>query len=140
MASSLNALYNAQGFVVVPNLIAAEDRTALEDACKHITSRTRSGHWPHRRTVGKQFPPYGDSDPDSWGVQHIMHPELGEPIFARWYTSDRLIEVVKQLLDCAEDDLQMDVWRPNSKFNLWHRGADTLRLTLLGLRTIQSLD
>lgn len=110
MGSSLKAQYDTQGFVIVPDLIALEDRTALEDACKRVVSRTRSGCWPHRRTVGKQFPPYGDDDPDSWGVQHVMHPDLGEPIFAKWYTSDQLIEVVKQLLDCGEDDLQMGVW------------------------------
>lgn len=109
MGSSLKAQYDAQGFVIVPDLIAAEDRTALEHACEHVISRTRYGHWPYRRTVGKQFPPYGDDDSDSWGVQHVMHPDLGEPIFAKWYTSDRLIEVVKQLLDCREDHLQMGV-------------------------------
>lgn len=36
-----------------------------------------------------------------------MHPDMGEPAFARWYTSDPLIGAVKGLLDCDEDELQM---------------------------------
>lgn len=57
--------------------------------------------------VGSQFPPYDPDSPDSWGVQHVMHPDMGEPAFARWYTSDPLIEAAKGLLDCNEDKLQM---------------------------------
>jgi len=39
-----------------------------------------------------------------------MHFELGEPAFANWYTSDPLIDVAKILLDCQEDDLQMELF------------------------------
>jgi hypothetical protein len=124
MAASLKAQYDTQGYVFVPGLITREERTILEDACKIVISKTRSGEWTHRRTVGKQFPPFGDENPDSWvstthpfcqtmyimvikGVQHIMHPELGQSAFSKWYTSDPLIDIAKQLLDCQEDDLQM---------------------------------
>jgi len=60
----------------------------------------------HRRTVGKQFPPYDADCPDSWGVEHLMHPELNEHVFVRWYTSDGLMNVAKHLLGCEERDLQ----------------------------------
>ena len=105
--SLLKSQYDAQGYVIVPGLITPDERTVLEDACKVVISKTRSGEWTHRRTVGKQFPPFGEEDPDSWGVQHVMHPELRQPTFAKWYTSDPLIDVAKQLLDCQEEDLQM---------------------------------
>jgi len=36
-----------------------------------------------------------------------MHPDLDEEAFVRWYTSHRLVEVVKQLSGCREEDLQM---------------------------------
>ena len=109
--ASLKAQYDAQGYVIIPGLIIPEERNVLEDACKFVISKTRSGEWTHRRTVGKQFPPFGDDNPDSWGVQHVMHFELGEPAFANWYTSDPLIDVAKILLDCQEDDLQMgELW------------------------------
>ena len=36
-----------------------------------------------------------------------MHPELGEKAFAEWYESDELVEAIKQLLQCEEQDLQM---------------------------------
>jgi hypothetical protein len=41
-----------------------------------------------------------------------MHPDLGQPAFAKWYTSDPLIEAAKQLLDCQEEHLQMGESRP----------------------------
>lgn len=107
MESSLKPQYDQQGYVIVQGLLPNRHRFAIQDACDRVIARTRSGDWTHRRTVGKQFPPYGDDHPDSWGVQHIMHPELGEPAFARWYTSKALIDVVKQLLECKRDDLQM---------------------------------
>lgn len=107
MVSSIKQQYEDLGFVVVPGLIKPEDRSELEAACDRVISRTRSGSWAHRRVVGKQFPPYGDDNPDSWGVQHIMHPDLNEPSFAKWYTSDSLIAVVQDLLECREEELQM---------------------------------
>lgn len=103
----LKAQYDDIGYVIVTGLVNESDRPDLEKACEHTVTRTREGAWPHRRTIGKQFPPYGDDHPDSWGVQHLMHPELGEPAFVRWYTSDKFIVVVQELLGCQEEDLQM---------------------------------
>ncbi len=107
MTSSIKDTYDNQGFVVLGGLISSEDLEELKDACARVISRTRNGEWGHRRTVGKQFPPYGDDDSDSWGVQHVMHPDLGEPAFAKWYCSDALIKVVTQLLACDIENLQM---------------------------------
>ncbi|KAG6902695.1 hypothetical protein C0995_012835 [Termitomyces sp. Mi166 len=111
MPSELKALYEEQGFVVVPGLISSSSyEQKLREACDHIVSLTREGKWPHRRTVGKQFPPYGDDNPDSWGVQHVMHPGLGEPVFAEWYTSQKLLDVAMELLECGEEDLEMELF------------------------------
>ncbi|CCM00198.1 uncharacterized protein FIBRA_02226 [Fibroporia radiculosa] len=126
-SSELRRLYDEQGFVIIPDLVQDELRSALEEASECAIAKTRSGSWKLRRTVGRQFPPYGEGDPDSWGVQHVMHPELGEPIFAQWYTSDPLVNVVRELLECSEDELQMELFNmlinPHSHaFALrWHR-------------------
>ncbi|KAG2362997.1 hypothetical protein BDR07DRAFT_1357022 [Suillus spraguei] len=104
------ALYDEQGYIILPNLIPPETFEALKEACEHATAKTRTGSWPHRRTVGRQFPPFDDSNPDSWGVQHLMHPDLEEPAFAEWYTSDALINAAKELLQCNEDELQMELF------------------------------
>lgn len=104
---SHKTLYDVQGYVVIPNLIAPEDRHELEKACDRTIRRTRNGLWPHRRTVGRQFPPYDNDDPDSWGVQHLMHPDLKEPAFVRWYTSSLFLQAITELLDCNEKNLQM---------------------------------
>jgi len=56
-----------------------------------------------------------------------MHPELGQSAFAKWYTSDPLIDVVKQLLNCQENYLQMELFNllinpVSHDFALcWHR-------------------
>lgn len=104
------ALYDEQGYIIVSGLIPSDNIDALREVCDRVIAKTRAGLWPHRRTVGKQFPPFDDSNSDSWGVQHVMHPDLGEPAFAEWYTSDPLINVSKELLQCDENELQMGEW------------------------------
>ncbi|EPS96329.1 hypothetical protein FOMPIDRAFT_1038193 [Fomitopsis schrenkii] len=124
---SYKQLFDEQGYVMIPDLIPEQWHKDLEDAAERAIALTRSGEWKHRRTVGSQFPPYDPDSLDSWGVQHVMHPDMGEPAFARWYTSDPLIGAVKGLLDCDEDELQMELFNmlinPESHaFALrWHR-------------------
>jgi hypothetical protein len=105
--SSLKVAYDYNGYVIVPNLIPVAEFASLRDASLRVTSLTRSGQWQHRRTVGKQFPPFNADNPDSWGVQHVMHPDLKAPEFVRWYTSDAVVGVAKELLGCEDNDLQM---------------------------------
>ncbi|KAG8967025.1 hypothetical protein FRC03_010872 [Tulasnella sp. 419] len=124
---SLKSLYDRQGYVVVPNLVSPGLHQSLQAACTRVIKKTRDGIWTRRRTVGKQFPPYDSDNPDSWGVQHVMHPDLNEPEFATWYGSDALLGVVTELLECGEDKLQMELFNllinPLShEFALrWHR-------------------
>ncbi|KAK0218720.1 hypothetical protein IW262DRAFT_1448811 [Armillaria fumosa] len=125
--SALKNQFTSQGFVIVPDLVSPPDLPLLRTACEDVVERTRSGRWALRRTVGKQFPPYDAENGDSWGVQMLMHPELGHPIFAEWYTSDSLTGVVKELLGCEEEDLQMELFNllinpVSHNFALrWHR-------------------
>lgn len=102
--SPIKETYDSQGFVVVPGLISSIDFPKLQEAADTIVNRTREGSWPHRRTVGKQFPPFDNDHPDSWGCQHVMHPDLGKPgvIFSHWYTSDALTRVCMQLCSVSE--------------------------------------
>ncbi|KAG8215776.1 hypothetical protein J3R82DRAFT_7680 [Butyriboletus roseoflavus] len=108
--TSFKATYNDQGYVLVPDLIPPDLIPDLCTACDRAIAKTRTGAWPHRRTVGKQFPPFDDTHPDSWGVQHVMHPALGEPVFARWYTSESVRNVAKALLECEAESLQMELF------------------------------
>ncbi|KAI4525501.1 hypothetical protein K525DRAFT_266009 [Schizophyllum commune Loenen D] len=121
--------FDEVGYVTIPDLIPAESRAELEAATERVVAKTRSGEWPHRRVVGKQFPPFDLDNPDSWGVQHVMHPDLGEPAFARWYTSPALRAIVAELMGCTDEELQMELFNilinPTSHdFALrWHRDA-----------------
>lgn len=106
---SLKALFDLNGYIIVPNLIPPPLLQPLKEACNRVVFKTRKGDWPHRRIVGKQFPPFIDTEgePDSWGVQHLMHPDLEERVFAEWYGSEGLRNVCKELMECKEEDLQM---------------------------------
>lgn len=105
--STLRDKLNAQGYVVVPDLIPSHLLEPLEEACRRTISKTRRGDWPYRRLVGKQFPPFEGDETDCWGVQHLMHPDLNEPVFAQWYGSEVVRRACAELLGCGLNDLQM---------------------------------
>ena len=104
--SSLKEHYDTHGYVIVQGLLTPSEQANLLGATERATARTRSGSWPHARVVGKQFPPYGTGD-DVWGVQHVMHPALGEPAFARWYVGGAVRGAAKTLLECKDEHLQI---------------------------------
>ena len=119
--TSIKASYDANGFVIIPSgtplsLIPPSKLPPLRDACERVIAKTRTGEWTRRRTVGKQFPPYDNDNSDSWGVQHLMHPDLGEGIFAGWYCSERVLKAVKALLGCEEEDLELGAYRKPLSF------------------------
>ena len=104
--ADLQEHYDTHGYVIVQGLLTPPENADLLTATERVVARTRSGSWTHARVVGKQFPPYGVGD-DVWGVQHVMHPALEEPAFARWYAGDVLRGAAKTLLKCQDDHLQM---------------------------------
>jgi hypothetical protein len=106
--------------------------TQLREACVRVLERARAGpndpfRWRHVRAVGKQFPPFPTDREDIWGVQHLMHPDLHEPIFLEWYTSPLLLATVCEIIAAEEDDLQLELFNllvnPRQiSFSLsWHR-------------------
>lgn len=109
-SSELKQEFTTKGYVIVPSLISPTQFPLLKQAAEDVINKTRSGAWLSRRTVGRQFPPFDEEGPlDAWGVQHIMHPDLGESgkVFGEWYTSDGLVGVARELLGCGEGELQM---------------------------------
>ncbi|KAI9318603.1 hypothetical protein BX666DRAFT_1929702 [Dichotomocladium elegans] len=116
------------GYVIVDGLIPQDKLEALKAACDRVVAKARKGEWKYRRLVGTQFPPWTEGT-DVWGVQHLLHPELQEPIFAEWYGSAKLIEAVCQLLGTSADKLQFELFNllinpEESDFDLtWHRDA-----------------
>jgi len=98
------------GYVIIDGLIPPELIESLRIACDHTVEKARNNEWKLRRVVGVQFPPFPEEAEDVWGVQHVMHPDLQEPIFAQWYGSDKLLEVIKELLEVKEDELQLELF------------------------------
>lgn len=116
------------GYVVIDGFIKGPQFEQLKKAANVAIHRTRNHEWQHRRVVGKQFPPWSDADsPDSWGVQHLMHPDLELPIFREFYASPALVDLAAGLVGCDDYELQMELFNmlilpAKSSFNLsWHR-------------------
>lgn len=110
----IQSAYDEQGYVILPldsplSLLNDSELEVLRQASQRAIDRTRLGDWPHRRVVGKQFPPFDTDEalPDVWGVQHLMHYDLREPEFAKWYGNENLVIVMSKLLGCDESEVQM---------------------------------
>ncbi|TQN74410.1 hypothetical protein CSHISOI_00966 [Colletotrichum shisoi] len=131
-APSLLDRLNRDGFVVVPSILTKDQLTKLRDATQQATALARAGKWPDVRTLPKQFPPWPTATPEAppqgiWGVQSMMHPDMpNSDIFIQTYFSDAVIKPTKQLLQCSDNDLVMELFnllvRPDQDFELrWHR-------------------
>lgn len=109
------ATYEELGYVILPSpaLLSPKDLVILRAASERVIDKTRAGEWTRRRIVGKQFPPFETDEerPDVWGVQHVMHPELKEPLFSQWYGSKRLVQVMAFLLGC-DDESEVQMGKP----------------------------
>ncbi len=81
---------------------------SLRKCADEATLLTRDGFWPHRRVVGNAFPPFTKDNRDSWGVQHIMNPQLDtagpsksvplSKMFQCFYGSSPLLEIASLLV------------------------------------------
>jgi len=116
------------GFVKIPSVLSPEELSKLRAACARSTALAREGKWPYIRTLPKQFPPWTtDVSSGIWGVQHLMHPDLPDhDLFAESYFTDKVVGPVKELLQCGDDELIMELYnllvRPDHDFELrWHR-------------------
>ncbi|KAF4338293.1 nicotinamide n-methyltransferase [Fusarium beomiforme] len=121
---------NRDGFVVIKSIVSKDKLDALREASSQATKLAREGQWPYVRTVGKQFPPWDASqarEQGIWGVQHLMNPDLpGHQLFTELYFSEAILGIVKQLLQCQDEHLVMELFnmlvRPERDFELrWHR-------------------
>ncbi|KAK4705675.1 hypothetical protein P7C70_g530, partial [Phenoliferia sp. Uapishka_3] len=128
MSSKLRDSLARDGFVVIPSLLSPTQLSSLRAASLQTTSLARDSGWRHIRTLPKQFPPW-TSDPSAgiWGVQHLLHPDLPtSPTFIQNYFSDEVLDPVKELLECEDEDLVMELFnllvRPERNWSLrWHR-------------------
>lgn len=115
--SYLSALQR-DGFVVIPSILNASEVADFRAAATAATTKTRTGEWPHFRTVPKQFPPWPKTPPPAseggiWGVQHLLHPEMpGRGDFARFYFSEKVLAVAEELLGLKGPDRQQTEGEP----------------------------
>jgi len=119
--------------VLIPSILPPEQLSKLRQAAQDTTAFARKGKWDHVRTLPKQFPPWpvnhlqNPAEDGIWGVQLLMHPSLPEhEAFIQTYFSDAVVEPTKELLQCSDDDLVMELFnllvRPDRDFELrWHR-------------------
>jgi ectoine hydroxylase-related dioxygenase (phytanoyl-CoA dioxygenase family) len=81
--------FTNNGYVVVEGAVEPHLLEPLRAAAARVTGKTRSGEWPHNGDAG---------DGDIWGVNHLLHPDLSEPVFAQWLASDPVLDIAAQLL------------------------------------------
>jgi hypothetical protein len=121
--------FHREGYVIVDDIFDKVDIEALRKAASDVISLTREGNWNHRRVVGKQFPPYDTiTTPDSWGVQHLMHPSLPHhDTFAQFYGSAPLLDIAAHLLSTKISNMQLELFNlliePSDHYFAlgWHR-------------------
>lgn len=80
---------NQDGFIVIQEAVEPHLRERLRAAAGRVTDKTRSGEWPHKGDTG---------DGDIWGVNHLLHPDLGEPMFGEYMASDLVLDMATELL------------------------------------------
>ncbi|EPS36463.1 hypothetical protein H072_10043 [Dactylellina haptotyla CBS 200.50] len=103
--------FERDGFVIVDNVLPPDLFEAAKKACEAAVEKGREGEWPHRRIVGKAFPPWPPSGPDIWGIQHLMHPDLGLPLFKEIYTNSTLLSTACAILDLpSPESLQLELF------------------------------
>lgn len=104
--------FHRDGYVIVDGIFQNQDIKELQRAAEEVTQLTREGKWTHRRVVGKQFPPYDTIiSPDSWGVQHLMHPDLPHhELFTRFYGSSPLLDIAANLLKTSVANMQLELF------------------------------
>lgn len=128
--NKLKSDYEKQGYVILDGIFAEQDLERLRKAASEVVELTREGKWSHRRIVGKQFPPFDKvQSSDSWGVQHLMHPQLpNHDLFAEFYASSPLLDVGCFLLGAKDErQLQLELFNlliepEKHSFALgWHR-------------------
>ncbi|SNX85068.1 uncharacterized protein MEPE_03777 [Melanopsichium pennsylvanicum] len=131
--------YYEQGYIILDHILSTEPDSCLHlDNLRHCaelaTRLTRDGHWSHRRVVGRAFPPFTKDNLDSWGVQHIMNPQLdmlaATPLsktFQHFYGSPILLDIASLLIGADKDQMQMELFNLliNPSCHLfalsWHR-------------------
>ncbi|KAK0668480.1 putative nicotinamide N-methyltransferase [Cercophora samala] len=132
--SPLLSQLTTSGFVIIPSFLSPAELTTLRTASAALISLSSSGHWPHVRTTGKQFPPWDPSlVPHSsgiWGVQHLLHPSLPLPqdqrdAFVRLYFSPKLLSLSREILSLPpNDDNNSDQGLVMELFNLLCKPTD----------------
>lgn len=90
--------FHDQGYVIIEQAVEPALLEPLRAATARVTERTRVGEWPHKRRAG---------DDDIWGVSHLLHPELDEPIFAEYMASAPVLDVAAGLL--GTPDLRLEL-------------------------------
>jgi ectoine hydroxylase-related dioxygenase (phytanoyl-CoA dioxygenase family) len=87
--------FREQGYFILDPAVPEGMLEPLRKATRRVTAKARAGEWPHVRRAG---------DDDIWGVSHLLHPDLEEPIFAEYIASSVVLDVVADMLDVPQEE------------------------------------
>src|SRR5207249_10859489 len=77
------------GYIIIDQAVEPRLMEPLRAAAACVTEKARVGIWPHKGANGED---------DIWGVGHLLHPELDEPVFAEYMASGPVLDVAMDLL------------------------------------------
>jgi ectoine hydroxylase-related dioxygenase (phytanoyl-CoA dioxygenase family) len=92
LTSAQRKQFVEEGYLVIDQAVEPALMEPLRAAAARVTEKTRSGIWPHKGANGED---------DIWGVGHLLHPDLGEPVFAEYLASAPALDVATELLGPA---------------------------------------
>ena len=87
--------FKEQGYLIIDHAVPADLFEPLRQATARVTARTRQGRWPYKRDAGNA---------DIWGVSHLLHPDLAEPVFARYMATPVVLDTVADLLGISREE------------------------------------
>src|SRR5579885_185546 len=79
--------FSHESYVIIEEAVEPHLLEALRAAARRVTEKARLGDWPHKGDAG---------DGDIWGVNHLLHPDLGEPVFAEYMASDPVLDLAAE--------------------------------------------
>ncbi len=96
--------FKEQGYIILNNAAPEHLLVPLREATDRVTRKARKGTWTHIRRA---------RETDIWGVSHLLHPDLDEPVFAQYIASPIVIHVVGDLLGLTPEqhpqELQLEL-------------------------------
>ncbi len=115
------ALFDAQGYVVFPKVIAGAALEKARQAYRRMLAKAETGQYPHVRIYDDLF------RTNIAGIEHLFHPGIYEPDLFAAVVESRLLQLAQSLLNTATPVMLLNRIHCTTRYShtgIWHRDAD----------------